>query len=179
MNNMKVTDLDYVVVEDFNVNIRVSKDKILTDESGNELTKIPIIDYAQAKLTHSDMEDLMESANAMANSVALYYKTNSLTPDLTVEELNEVRPIIGKAIETLLNNFTNKEFVEQYVRTLHPKGEGTHQVNRFVYSETIGNDKTFVYLTYIPQNVLSKELVYPVRPGAVVNTFNTVEFTTK
>lgn len=179
MKNTKVSDLNYTVVDDFNVNIRVSKDRIITDEHGNELVQMPIIDYAQAKLTHSDMEDLMESANAMADSVSLYYKTNSMTPDLQPNELNEVRPIIGRAIETLLTNFTNEEFVTNYVRTLHPKGDGENQVNRFIYSETDGDEKTLVYLTYVPQNVLSKELVYPVRPGAVVNNFNTVEFASK
>ena len=60
MKNTKVSDLNYTVVDDFNVNIRVSKDRIITDEHGNELVQMPIIDYAQAKLTHSDMEDLME-----------------------------------------------------------------------------------------------------------------------
>ena len=37
MKNTKVSDLNYTVVDDFNVNIRVSKDRIITDEHGNEL----------------------------------------------------------------------------------------------------------------------------------------------
>ena len=173
MEQVQDTGYDYNVIKNLNLNIRVSRDVVLKDEIGNELTRTPDIKYSQAVLTMSDMEDMLECANSVAENVNLHHKENSLTPDLTSEQLNQTRKPITNAISTLIDNLTNPEFVSKYVETLD--GHGDMKVNRFKYKETSATHETTVYLMYL-SDILSATLIIPRRPGAIINNYSVVEF---
>ena len=169
---METTGYDYNVINNLNINIRVTRDIVLHDEFGNEISRTPDIQYSQAVLSMSDVEDMLENANSVAENVTLYHKKNSVTPDMTEAQLNVTRNIITNAITTLIDNLTNQEFVSTYVEQLKT---GANAVNQFKYRESDAVSETTVYLMYRP-DILSSQLIIPRRPGAIVNNYNIVSF---
>ena len=63
---METTGYDYNVINNLNINIRVTRDIVLHDEFGNEISRTPDIQYSQAVLSMSDVEDMLENANSVA-----------------------------------------------------------------------------------------------------------------
>lgn len=169
------TPYDYNLIANFNVNIRVSQDRVYRDADGNELLRTPLIDYGQAILSHSDVEDMLEDANSVANNVTVYRKVNSSTPDLTPEQLRDTRHVITEAVATLIDNLTNVEFVSKYVENLQRSSPTSAAVNRYKHKLIEGDLETTVTLMYTP-DILSAELIYPNRPGAIVNNYELREY---
>lgn len=169
---------DYNLIANFNVNIRVERFTVVDSPVASEepllLLNIP---YSQARLGMSDMEDIIECANSVADNVTLFYKDDSGKATLTDEQLNETRPAITNAVSTLIDNLTNEDFMNEHVTVLHEADPNnrTTGLNSYIHKETKDGYMTKVYLTYMP-NILSATLIYPNRPGAVVNNFAELEY---
>lgn len=158
------TPYDYNIIGNLNMNIRVSRDIVLMNEIGEEISRTPDITYSQVVLSMSDIEDMLEAANSVADNVVLYHKTNSQTPDLTEQQLRETRGIITDALATLVDNLANVEFLSKNVEKVTPN------VNRYTYLDKTATHETVVSIMYKP-DVLSATLVFPARPGAIVNNY--------
>lgn len=170
-----MTTYDYNLIANFNVNVRVERFKLI--EGIGEPIRITDIPYSQAMLDKSDMEDILEKANSVAENVVLYYKDDSGKATLTDEQLNTTRGAITNAVVTLVDNLTNEEFMDENVRVLHEMDPNnrTTGLNSYIYEESKDGYATKVYLTYMP-NILSATLIYPNRPGAVVNNYTQMEY---
>lgn len=167
---------DYNFIANFNVNIRVERFKLIDAPFGEPL-RLEDIPYSQARLSKSDMEDIIESANSVAENVTVYYKEDSGRETLTDDQLNQTRGAITNAVRTLIDNITNDEFIAENVKVLH-EPEPNNRVSgldSYIYTEEDRGYETKVYLTYMP-NIMSKTLIYPNRPGAIVNNYNQLEY---
>lgn len=96
------------------------------------------------------------------------------------EQLDEVRPAIpaiNEAVATLIDNLTNEEWMVQHVKVLHEAdpNDRTTGLNSYIHTIEDGEYETKVYLTYMP-NILSATLIYPNRPGAIINNFNEMAY---
>lgn len=171
-----VTPFDYNIIQNLNLNVRVSRTFVVTDEAGKELFRDLQIDHAQAVLSMSDMEDMLEQANSVADSVTIYHKKDTTHADLTEEQLRLVRPDITAAIAVLIDNITNEEFVGKYVKAFYPEKPGHAKICRFTYQNTRGNYETTVSLYYLEENLLAENLIYMNRPGAVINRHQIIEY---
>ena len=171
-----MTEYNYNLIANFNVNIRVERHRVISTPFGEEI-KIPEIPYSQVRLSKSDMEDIIERANSVAENVTLYYKDDSGKQTLTEEQVNITREAITDAISTLIDNLTNKYWMLNNVRELHKADPANRMTGLNSYIHTYREDgyETKVYLTYMP-NILSATLIYPNRPGALVNNFNEMEY---
>lgn len=158
------TPYDYNVIANLNMNIRVSRDIVLMNEFGEEISRTPDIQYSQVMLDLSDIEDMLEAANSVADNVVLFHKSNSQKPTLSQQELNQVRPIITEALSTLVDNLSNPEFLENSVTKVNDN------VSRFIFLDKTATHETTVSIMYVP-NMLSATLVFPARPGAIVNNY--------
>ena len=158
------TPYDYNVIANLNMNIRVSRDIVLMNEFGEEISRTPDIQYSQVMLDLSDIEDMLEAANSVADNVVLFHKSNSQKPTLSQQELNQVRPIITEALSTLVDNLSNPEFLENSVTKVNDN------VSRFAFLDKTATHETTVSIMYVP-NMLSATLVFPARPGAFVNNY--------
>lgn len=170
------TAYDYNLIANFNVNIRVERNRVISAPFGGEI-KIPDIPYSQARLSKSDMEDIIERANSIAENVTLYYKEDSGKQTLTEEQITITREAITEAVSTLIDNLTNEEWMFNNVRELHKADPSNRMtgLNSYIHTHREDDYETKVYLTYMP-NVLSATLIYPNRPGALVNNFNEMEY---
>ena len=170
------TSYDYNLIANFNVNIRVERNRVIDSPFGEDI-KILDIRYSQARLSKSDMEDIIERANSIAENVTLYYKDDSGKQTLTEEQVNITREAITDAISTLIDNLTNDYWMLNNVRELHKADPANRMTGLNSYIHTYREDdyETKVYLTYMP-NILSATLIYPNRPGALVNNFNEMEY---
>ena len=108
--------------------------------------------------------DMLEAANSVADNVVLFHKSNSQKPTLSQQELNQVRPIITEALSTLVDNLSNPEFLENSVTKVNDN------VSRFTFLDKTATHETTVSIMYVP-NMLSATLVFPARPGAIVNNY--------
>jgi hypothetical protein len=133
-------------------------------EFGEEISRTPDIQYSQVMLDLSDIEDMLEAANSVADNVVLFHKSNSQKPTLSQQELNQVRPIITEALSTLVDNLSNPEFLENSVTKVNDN------VSRFTFLDKTATHETTVSIMYVP-NMLSATLVFPARPGAIVNNY--------
>ena len=158
------TPYDYNVIANLNMNIRVSRDIVLMNEFGEEISRTPDIQYSQVMLDLSDIEDMLEAANSVADNVVLFHKSNSQKPTLSQQELNQVRPIITEALSTLVDNLSNPEFLENSVTKVNDN------VSQFTFLDKTATHETTVSIMYVP-NMLSATLVFPARPGAIVNNY--------
>ena len=158
------TPYDYNIIANLNMNIRVSRDIVLMNEFGEEISRTPDIQYSQVMLDLSDIEDMLEAANSVADNVVLFHKSNSQKPTLSQQELNQVRPIITEALSTLVDNLSNPEFLENSVTKVNDN------VSRFTFFDKTATHETTVSIMYVP-NMLSATLVFPARPGAIVNNY--------
>lgn len=158
------TPYDYNIIANLNMNIRVSRDIVLMNEFGEEISRTPDIQYSQVMLDLSDIEDMLEAANSVADNVVLFHKSNSQKPTLSQQELNQVRPIITEALSTLVDNLSNPEFLENSVTKVNDN------VSRFTFLDKTATHETTVSIMYVP-NMLSATLVFPTRPGAIVNNY--------
>ena len=158
------TPYDYNIIANLNMNIRVSRDIVLMNEFGEEISRTPDIQYSQVMLDLSDIEDMLEAANSVADNVVLFHKSNSQKPTLSQQELNQVRPIITEALSTLVDNLLNPEFLENSVTKVNDN------VSRFIFLDKTATHETTVSIMYVP-NMLSATLVFPARPGAIVNNY--------
>ena len=167
---------DYNLIANFNVNIRVERNRLIESGIGEPL-KMLDIPYSQARLDLSDMEDILESANSVAENVTLFYKEDSGKQTLTDEQLNTVRPVITDAVRTLVDNLTNDDFMTDNVKVLHEADPNnrTTGLNSYIHKDIRDGYETKVYLTYMP-HILSATLIYPNRPGAIVNNFTEMEY---
>ena len=167
---------DYNLIANFNVNVRVER-FLLMDTGFGEPLRVPDIPYSQARLTMSDMEDIIEQANSVADNVTLFYKEDSGKETLTDEQLNSTRGAITNAVTTLVDNLTNNEFMAENVKVLHKPDVNNRAtgLSSYIYEEEDGKYLTKVYLTYMP-NILSATLIYPNRPGAIVNNFSEFDY---
>lgn len=163
---------DYNIIANLDFNIRVSRFRVMRNEKGEELSRQRDILYAQAVLDMSDVEDMLENANAVAENVSLFYKEGSKTPDLTPDQLNQVRPAISEAVSTLIDNLTEPDFIKQHVECIK-QGDEKNTVNRYIHTHVDGEYETRVAIMYLP-DVLSNTLIYPARPGAIVNKFDII-----
>ena len=66
------TPYDYNVIANLNMNIRVSRDIVLMNEFGEEISRTPDIQYSQAMLDLSDIEDEDERNNFLWNLGIVY-----------------------------------------------------------------------------------------------------------
>lgn len=171
-----MSNYDYNLIANFNVNIRVERSRVMTMGIGEPI-KLKDIPYSQARLDKSDMEDILEHANSVAENTVLYYKNDSGKETLTAEQLNKVRPAINEAVSTLIDNLTNEDWMVQHVKVLHKADPNnrTTGLNSYIHTIEEGEYETKVYLTYMP-NVLSATLIYPNRPGAIINNFNEMAY---
>lgn len=158
------TPYDYNIIANLNMNIRVSRDIVLMNEFGEEISRTPDIQYSQVMLDLSDIEDMLEAANSVADNVVLFHKSNSQKPTLSQQELNQVRPIITEALSTLVDNLSNPEFLENSVTKVNDN------VSQFTFLDKTATHETTVSIMYVP-NMLSATLVFPARPGAIVNNY--------
>lgn len=170
------TKYDYNLIANLNINIRVERNRIIPAPFGDDI-RISDIPYSQARLSKSDMEDILERANSVANNVTLYYKEDSGKQTLTEEQLNTTRDAITDAIATMVDNLTNEEWMAKNIRELHKADPANRMtgLNSYIHTYFNGEYETKVYLTYMP-NILSAGLIYPNRPGALVNNFNEMEY---
>ena len=171
-----MTEYNYNLIANFNVNIRVERHRVISTPFGEEI-KMLNIPYSQARLSKSDMEDIIERSNSIAENVTLYYKEDSGKQTLTEEQVNITREAITEAVSTLIDNLTNEEWISNNVRELHKADPSNRMTGLNSYIHTYQEDdyETKVFLTYMP-NVLSATLIYPNRPGALVNNFNEMEY---
>lgn len=104
-------------------------------------------------------------------------KNDSGRETLTAEQWDEVRPAINEAVATLIDNLTNEEWMVQHVKVLHEAdpNDRTTGLNSYIHTIEDGEYETKVYLTYMP-NILSATLIYPNRPGAIINNFSEMEY---
>lgn len=167
---------DYNLIANFNVNIRVERLRVIETGIGEPI-KLRDIPYSQARLNKSDMEDILAHANSVAENTVLYYKNDSGRETLTAEQLDEVRPAITEAVVTLIDNLTNEDWMAQHVKVLHEADPNnrTTGLNSYIHTIEDGEYETKVYLTYMP-NILSATLIYPNRPGAIINNFSEMEY---
>lgn len=167
---------DYNLIANFNVNVRVERFKVIPSV-GQEPLKVTDIPYSQARLNMDDMEDIIEQANSVAENITIFYKDDSGRETLTAEQLESTRGAITNAVTTLIDNLTNDDFMRENVHVLHEADPNnrTTGLNSYIYTETKDDLETRVYLTYMP-NILSKTLIYPNRPGAIINNFNEMEY---
>lgn len=167
---------DYNLIANFNVNVRVERFKVIKTGT-SETIKLIDIPYSQARLNMDDMEDIIEHANSVAENITIFYKDDSGRETLTDEQLCETREAITNAITTLIDNLTNDDFMRENVHVLHKADPNnrTTGLDSYIYTETKDDMETRVYLTYMP-NILSKTLIYPNRPGAIINNFNEMEY---
>ena len=77
---------DYNLIANFNVNVRVER-FLLMDTGFGEPLRVPDIPYSQARLTMSDMEDIL--------------KNDILTEDVKEDEINSITLKL-KEIEKLI-----------------------------------------------------------------------------
>ena len=170
-----VHDFDYHILANLNLNIRVSRDRLVynQDDQNDILMRIPEIEYAQANLDTSDMEDMLEVANSVADTVNLYlyHKEGSERPDMTREELNATRADIASALITLIAGLSNPDIIEKNVEHLTRASEDSLPIDRFTYTSTDDNYETRVFIHYVPENILATNPIYMKRPGALVNTY--------
>ena len=80
------TPYDYNVIANLNMNIRVSRDIVLMNEFGEEISRTPDIQYSQVMLDLSDIEDMLEAAKEQDNNKNINDKNITITP----EEYNEL-----------------------------------------------------------------------------------------
>lgn len=170
------TSYDYNLIANLNLNIRVERNRVIASPYGEDI-KLPEIPYSQARLNKSDMEDILERANSVAENVTVYYKEDSGKQTLTDEQLNLTREAITEAVSTLVDNLQNDEWMNNNVRELHKADPANRMtgLNSYIHEHYDGEHQTKVYLTYMP-NILSAVLIYPNRPGALVNNFNEMEY---
>lgn len=172
-----MTDYNYHNLNNLDINIRISTNQVIYDNNGNVVMKIPMLNNAQVKLTDSDMEDILENANAVANSVTLYYNQNSNTQTLQNDEINPYRDIIANALSTLLDNLTNVDFISKYIETLVlDNSEDSVPIDRFKYSEINNDYEVIASLQYKPYDILSNEPIFMKAPGAIINNFTTLNY---
>ena len=143
-----MSNYDYNLIADFNVNIRVERLRVITTGIGKPI-KLRDIPYSQVRLDKSDMEDILEHANSVAENTVLYYKNDSGRETLTAEQLDEVRPAINEAIATLSDNLTNEDWMAQHVKVLHKAdpNDRTTGLNSYIHTIEDGEYETKVYLT--------------------------------
>jgi hypothetical protein len=64
-----------------------------------------------------------------------------------------------------------------HLKVLH-KADPTNRttgLNSYIHTTNDGPYETRVYLTYMP-NILSATLIYPNRPGAIINNFDEMKY---
>lgn len=171
-----MTTYDYNLLSNFNVNIRVERFKKI-NSGDNDPILLSDIPYSQARLSKNNMEEILASANSVADNVTIFYKEDSGKSTLSHDELMATKPAITQAIRTLVDNVTNDEFMAQNVHVLHEAEPDNPNsgLNSYIYQDDTDDYQTKVYLTYMP-NILSATLIYPNRPGAVINNFNEMEY---
>lgn len=160
--------MNYTTLETLNLHVRVTRTMELYDQTGSIIHQESIYDNAQIDLDHSDMEDLLEMANAVAYKVNFHntdpYETNTLSNN----QLAEIRPVLASSLAQLFESLSDPISMGEFVEHI---GNGTY---RFEYQDISPQYRTDISLFFLP-NMFSRRLFVPVRPGAVVNEFNIIK----
>ena len=165
---METRQMQYHVLKNLDINFRMSRDYVLYDEYGNELERQHILPYCQITMDESDVEDMLENANAVADKVTVYLKHTTTThPIENINDISGARQIIQNAVAILIDYYTDQSFHDEYIKVMSPN------VSRFEYFETTATEETRVFLMF-KHNLLSSEVLMPARPGAVVNEYEVI-----
>lgn len=152
----------YNTLKNVFLSIHTHQDLVLHDEDGNEIHRQVQVPFGQVKMSLSDVEDLFEATNSVADVVTMYCRKTTLT--LTDEQLIQVRPFIEKALKTLLEKMTDEVFVQTKTQPM------VNTLRKYTETTVDATHETSVTIIYQP-DMFSTKPIFPIRPGAIVNHY--------
>lgn len=171
---MKLEDFNYLFIKTLNVNIRVALSSIEINEDNSTQENYQYL-FKQAILSQSDMEDLLENINAVANEVTIFDNPEDDQDYLTYEQLVKARRSIERAFQSLLYSYQYQQFKDDFVKTVSSDDEITYQ--RFIFEDKNElTDEIYKVMITFDNDLFADEPFLPIKPGSIVNHYTKIKY---